>query len=77
MTFASKNSKILNENEGKQVPRWPADHLQREHSAGGAPRMRHCTKLGILVVLVLRVGMAALAARSVCVSTTSQHEDVV
>lgn len=78
VTFASKNSEILNEHfGGKHVPEWPVDQLHQEYSTGGALDMRHCIKLGILVLLMLRLCMAALAARLVCVAATSQYEGVV
>lgn len=43
----------------------------------GAPGMRQSVKQGILALLVLRLGMAALPARSVCVASSSQHKGVI
>lgn len=46
-------------------------------SHGGTLGMQQCAKPGILARMVLRLGMAILATRSVCVATSSQHKGVM
>lgn len=61
----------------KNVPVSWREEMQGGGSAGGASGMRQYVKLEILAMLVMRRGLAALSAPSVCVAGSSQQDDIL